>query len=100
MGGKGGGEGLDERCQVTQSCSGQLSRVFEPQEIYTNTHYSSDKETYVCWPGNIQSSSIFLSPAVSPPAGHVEDIKPTRVNWISDRLVDQACSYTFFTMKD
>ena len=81
----GGGEGWDGRCQVTQSCSGQLSLVFEPQEIYTNTHYSSDKNTCVCWPGNIQASPVLHSPAIQTPVGHMEDIKPTRVNYISDR---------------
>lgn len=82
---EGGGEGWDGRCQVTQSCSGQLSLVFEPQEIYTNTHYSSDKKTCVCWPGNIQASPVLRRPAIQAPAGHMEDIKPTRVNCITDR---------------
>lgn len=84
-GGWGRREGWDGRCQVTQSCSGQLSLVFEPQEIYTNTHYSPDKKTYVCWPGNIQTSPVLHSPAIKAPAGHMEDIKLTRVNYIAGR---------------
>lgn len=80
IGGLGRRGGWGGRCQVTQSCSGQLSLVFEPQEIYTNTHYSSDKKTYVCWPGNIQASPVLRRPAIKAPAGHMEDIKRTRVN--------------------
>ena len=80
--GRGGGDG---RCQVTRSCSGQLNPVFKPQEIYTNIHYGSDKNTCVCYTGYIEASSVLHSPAIKPPGGHMEGIKPTKVNDDADR---------------
>lgn len=59
--------------------------MFEPQEIYTNTHYGPDKNTCVLLPPYIQASSVLHSPAIKPPGGHMERIKPTRVNDIADR---------------